>query len=606
MTEPLSRGIILAYVVQVFCLLVAILGLFTDGIAQIITPIFSVIFIVFVIAILFFMFAEEQSRIYSLLFSVLSGLQIVILLWFIKPMVHGIAYDLYLNPWILEALAISFAIGIIVFFIRKLTYRRNRWNSDNAIAYGFVVFLISISILVVWFFLVSSFPQCYIAEHLDIEETYELPHMDPDFVRVTPMKVANRYANDACQYPRHTPNTPSDITMINGTPHWSYLLVPDGIINVYNIKPQGAIFIDMTTMDKELDVIEYAFEVSPGLALTDDIYWKLHEYHYWADCERTMVVPYENEIYLAVSYIEYELQFSFPIFYRTPVWGGVFLVDKEGNIEDLSPEEAQQNPILAEQKIFPEKLVLTYIDSQKYWKAKDGDYMGAIFNVWFYHEDELEITNVAGQGNSQPFLLNTDEGFKWIVSVEPYGQAHGIYRIYLLDARNGTIEMIKYNTDEIGPVKATNYARTANPIVDWSRFKVIEPIPVTPNGELYWEVRVVPSEGSGISYTAFVNPKTGKVIECKTDSQIQQFMEGHITFEDVKDEIIGEVEDIDTYIQNGNTRWIIAINGTDYIAKAEELTSSSLSVLVDIQVNDNIKLIFNDDNSVKTVEVIDE
>ncbi len=601
MTQPINRGILFLYTIQIFLLAFAIIGLATEGIAQLMVPILTIIFIIFVIAILFFMFVEEQP--YALIFSAFSGLQIAILLWFIKPMIHELAYWFYLNPCILECLAIAGIIGVVVGVIKKIVSRRNEWHSDESFLYGIITFSIVVVILLVWFFIIASFPQCYVAEHLDISERDDLPRMDPEFLRIAPMKVADRYATDACQYPRHTPSKPSDITMINGTPYWAYLLVPDGIVNIFNIKPQGAIFIDMTTTDKNLDVVEYEFQIAPDLALTDDIYWKLHEYHYWADCERTMIVPYENEIYLAVPYIEYNLQFTFPIFYRTPVWGGVFLVDKDGNIEDLSPTEAQENPILSGQKIFPEKLVLTYIDSQKYWKAKDGDYLGAIFNVWFYHENEIEITDVAGQGNAQPFLLNTEEGFKWVVSVEPYGQAHGIYRIYLLDARSGDIEVIHYNTDEIGPVRATNYARTANPIVDWSRFSVVEPIPVTPNGELYWEVRIVPDEGSGISYTAFVNPKTGKVIDCKTDAQIKQFMEGRFIFNETKDEITGYVEDIDTYIQNGNTRWVISINGTDYIIKAEELSSSVLNILVDIQVNDYIKLKFNDDNSVKDVEV---
>jgi len=496
---------------------------------------------------------------------------------------------------------ISLFAGLIVGAIRKTYVNRTHYSDPYTGLWVLATFCISLIISITVFTTLSAYPNCYLAQTLDVSDIDELPDMDMEYLRITPMKVADRYATDACQYPRHTPSKPSDITMINGTPHWAYLLIPDSIVNVYNIKPNGAVFVDMTTTEKDLEVIEYEFEIAPDLALTDDIYWRIHELNYWVDCERTMVVLHENKLYLAVPYIEYDLHFSFPMLYRAPKWGGVFLVDKDGNIEDLSPKEAQKNLILQGQKIFPEKLVLTYIDSQRFWKAKNGDFIGGITNTWFDHIDEIEVTDVSDQGNSQPFLINTKEGLKWFVSCEPHGTSHGIYRIYLVDARTGLIEMKQFSRDEIGPVKACNYARTDNPLVDWSRFQVIEPIPVTPNGNLCWEVRIVPDDGSGISYTSFVDPKTGKVTECKTDVQILQFMHGKTTGDETKDEVSGLISDVDIFVQDGNTRWVFEINSTCYIARAEDFTLNALTSIVNLEVGDSISIKFMEGNIISEV-----
>jgi len=590
-----NMALIGLWIIEFALFLFALLSLNVDGIIQIGVGVFGIGFIAFGIFNIFCMVDNERGIINKskkpLLFTILYIIQLAVFIFAIKPVFHGIAMGFYQNPFFLESLIISLIATISIWAILKITKGRSIgfWS--------LVTFVVCFLVFVILFASLSAYSDCYLAENLDINEIDELPGMDMDYLRITPMKVADRYASDACQYPRHTPLNPSDITMINGTPHWAYLLVPDGLVNVFNIKPIGAVFVDMTTIDKDLEVIEQEFEIAPALALTDDIYWKIHELNYWADCERTLVVLHENEIYLAIPYIEYDLQFTFPMLYRTPKWGGVFLVDSDGKIEELSPREAIEHPVLVGQKIFPEKLVLTYINSQRFWKAENGDYIGAMINTWLHHEDELDITDVSGQGNSQPFLINTQEGLKWFVSCEPYGSSHGIYRIYLLDARTGLIEMKQFSEDEIGPVKACNYARTDNPLVDWSRFQVVEPIPVTPNGELYWEVRIVPTDGSGISYTSFVNPKTGKVTECKTDEEIIQFMYGQISTNETNEtEITGVITDIDTFTQDGNTRWVYEVDNTSYVIRAEDYNLYMLSIIVNIEIGDTIAFNFVNDN----------
>jgi hypothetical protein len=256
---------------------------------------------------------------------------------------------------------------------------------------------------------------------------------------------------------------------------------------------------------------------------------------------------------------------------------------------------------------------LTYIKSQKYWKAKtDGNWGGAM-NVWFDHKEEIEITDVSSQGNQQPFLLNTVDGLKWTVSTEPWGAANGIFRIYVLDARTGDITYKKFSGTEIGPVNACDYAKKNHPEVDWSQFHVVEPIPVTPDGILFWEVRVVPDDGSGISYVAFVDPKTGATVEFTKDKEIVAFLHGAEVPTDNQTNttkytyITGTVTDIDVFVQDGNTRWIMDITGGNksnyFIAKAELLNLIIIEILSDVKIGDNVTAMIGQNNILMAIKI---
>ena len=302
MVEIIKNKVIsISYIIQVTLLFFALLSLASDGIIQIVVVIAGIGFLVLGFVNIFFMWAEKEK--YTWLFTICTIIQFIIFILVVKPLFHEIAMVFYLYPWVMEALIISLFIGIIVGAIRKFTFHGGiHYHSYYSYAglWALGACVVFFAIFIVMFSALSAYPNCYLAQTLDVNEIDELPDMDIEYLRITPMKVADRYATDACQYPRHTPSTPSDITMINGTPHWTYLLVPDGFVNIFNIKSQGAVFIDMTTTEKDLEIREYKFEIAPDLALTDNVYWKIHELNYWADCERTMVILHEDEMYLAI------------------------------------------------------------------------------------------------------------------------------------------------------------------------------------------------------------------------------------------------------------------------------------------------------------------
>jgi hypothetical protein len=585
-----------------------------DGLVQFLGAIFAwLIFIFSIVICIFALMSFSEDKAISPLLMFLALLELVALVLLTKPWFQPIGMFFVINPAITEAILLSCILAFVMGILGYMSQRKYR-ESGRGLIIGIVTLVAGLLIFVISFSVFASInTNGYLATTLDVTEIQELPAVDPKYIRTTPMKVADKYATDAIQYPQHTPYVPPDVTMINGTPYWAYTLIPNGMVNEYNLKAAGAVFVDMSTIDKRVEIKDQDLKIAPGLAITDEIYWNILMKNYWVDCERPMTIVYEYSIYIAVPYIEYETHFAFPVWYTVPVWGGVFVVDPEGNINDLSPEEARESLILKGQKIFPEKLVLTYMESQKYWKAKTDGYWGGAMNVWFDHKEEIEITDVSSQGNQQPFLLNTVDGLKWTISTEPWGAANGIFRIYLLDARTGDISYKKYSGTEIGPVNACDYAKKNHPEVDWSQFHVVEPIPVTPDGILYWEVRVVPDDGSGISYVAFVDPKTGATVEFTKDKEIVAFLRGTEVPTDNQTNttkytyVTGTVTDIDEFVQNGNTRWILDITGDGnvsyVVAKAELLNLIILEKIADVKIGDNVTAMVDQNSILMAIKV---
>jgi len=580
MMKEMDIRIIGLAITLLFTLLGSVLVLGTSGFTEAVGLVMLVIgLILSFIGMVISYVIKDKNIIRTLIFFILYFIIFLVCGLISSPLYHIVLLGVYTNPFVIEAL-----ISIIF------------------------IFSLVISLIILSFF--SGYASCSIVEEYDVSEIFELPEMDQDYLRITPKKVAYRYMSDASQYPRHKPFYPCDLILINGTPYWSTVLSPDGIFNYYNIKDVGSIFIDMSTMDKKVEIKEQSLETSPGIGLKDNDVWRiLTEHKYYINLERPMIFLHENSTYIMRPYIEYEHKFTFPLWYTIPKWGGVFLIDEKGNIQDLSPEEARESEILKGQKLFPEKLATFYVESQNYWKAKTEGFLSAILNLIFDHDKQIEITDVSNQGNEQPFLINTNSGLKWTISVEPFGNAHGIYRIYMLDARTGIIEYMQFSGKEIGPVRACDYVRKDNPIVDWDRFDVIEPIPVLPNGELYWEIRVSSNDGSGISYVAFVHPITGNVIRCESDVQVRDFIYLlNITASTKENATInGVIFTIETFIYDGYTNWVIQLENKSgfYNANSKDLTYSDCSILTLKKVGDNISFITKTENQQYIEDVLE-
>jgi hypothetical protein len=176
--------------------------------------------------------------------------------------------------------------------------------------------------------------------------------------------------------------------------------------------------------------------------------------------------------------------------------------------------------VLADQRFYPYDLAFREVNAMQY--------QNGILNRWTIHRDQLEIADLPGDDNDQPFTVTSPDGITYIVAAEPWGDASGIHQIWTIDARTGEKARFRTNVQNgmLGPRKAANYVEQDNPRVNWNGMSPSEPLPVVRNGTLWWEVRVVPDSSAGVTDTAFVNADTGDVIRYVRDDDVADYIAG--------------------------------------------------------------------------------
>jgi hypothetical protein len=449
--------------------------------------------------------SENPQRFAGL--ALVTTVVLLVLAWYFRPWLHGIVYSVYTTPILPFVAVVGLGIAALA---------RRRFGSLASGRFGFVVFVL---VLVAGAGLTGFLAGEDIGKStMDSAATAEnLSETDPAKPRVVTKSVASRYASNTLNFPQYRIQG-GDITVRNGTPYWSYALAPDGAYNHYTKRQHGTVLVDMTQQNAEVDTVVGDLEKGVGPAFYNNYrFAMLKQANYLVEYGDPFMVVHENDQYIAVPYTKPEFHWL-PLPYTTPDWGGVVLVGPDGSIEDLSPAEARDHSVLEAQKLYPFELAREKVAATKY---RNG-----IVNTFTSHEDEIEVAPVPGEGNDQPFLVFTNGGPEYVVAVEPYGQAQGLKEVWTIDGRTGEYQVYSPEQSLFGARKATDYVRQAARTTDWNRFAPSEPIPVVIDDQLYWEVRVVPSDSSGIAYIAFVNAQSSDVHEVSTTAEVTAFLDG--------------------------------------------------------------------------------
>jgi hypothetical protein len=438
-------------------------------------------------------------------------------LWFVRPWLHGIVYGIYTTP------VIWLSVPIVVVLL-WLSYRRtgNTWMNSNGVYVGGVAVFVIIFVLPAasGLFAANTLGHETMQASEDSDTLRETIASKP---RIITRGVADRYASNTLPFSQYQV-TDGDITVYNGTPYWSYALAPDGLWNYLTKEQHGTVLVDMTQQNAAIKTTTGDMSKGMGTAFYNNYRWQLlKKGDYLVEYADPFMVLHEGKQYIAVPYTTPEFHWL-PLPHTTPSWGGVMLIDSNGDVADLSPSEARQHPVLENQKLYPFDLARSKVAATKY---RNG-----IINTFTSHKGQIEVAPLPGTSNDQPFFLLTKKGPTYVVAVEPYGNTQGLKEVWMIDARTG--EYLRYVPDKslFGPRKAADYVRQAAPKTDWNRFNPSAPLPVVINGQFYWEVRIVPEDNSGISYIAFVNAQTSEVREVKTTGAVERFLQEQKTVED--------------------------------------------------------------------------
>ena len=445
---------------------------------------------------------------------------------FFRPWFHDFIIAFYINP-MLTSFIIFLAVSIVLF----LKYKKYTVGA---------IFLV----LTVLSFLTLSFSPIIEQVYIVNENTYNKIDTLPDTtdVRILPRVVAFRYLEDSLQKSRERIGG-INVVDVDGTIFWMAPRVPDGAILYLTQKVNGVMTADATKTDRTTKLVTKTLNIGEEIGIFDNIYWNLYNEKYFINLGDIYYLYEKNHILTVAPIIAYK--FKFPV--MIPYYKGVFVLDEQGKISYYTPSQVEKIEEFKDNRAYPGELSRLYVDSYKY-------NLGVI-NTWFLHKDQIEISDVYGSANRQPFLLPTEDGLKWIIATEPYGESYGVFKIFLVDAITGKIDMLELDEDQTltGPVRVISYVKKKFPRIDWSTTRIVEPRPFVVNNKLYWMLSITPNDFAGITYTVFVNSENNEVIAFDNDEGVYSFVKQGIikeitedteekTKEELREEKISEIE----------------------------------------------------------------
>lgn len=364
----------------------------------------------------------------------------------------------------------------------------------------------------------------------DAAEVEEFPQANPNNPRVVPRKVSDVSTRGAVSYRQHRLGTSDIARQQDGSLAWSYAIQPDGFRNRLVEHQRGVLVANMTSMnDRQTAVFEADFQAGEGMFMHRSADWHLKNTDYLAKYNDDAVeFSHDGQPYMYYPKTGHEWHLL-PFPHTTPAWKGGALVSPDGEIEHLSPQEAQNHEVLDGQRLYPVTLTFDEMNSLGY---REG-----IINqlpVVGAHEGEIEIAHLpAGADNEQPFVIDLEgERLSYVTAMEPYGEdTRGLDEVWFVDAETGEYTFFGTDAETLtGPERAMGIARSADSRTNWGEnFVVTEPVPVTVDGELWWHLKVSPTDFTDVTRNVFVNADTGRAVQLRQDRQIREFIRGNVT-----------------------------------------------------------------------------
>ena len=361
----------------------------------------------------------------------------------------------------------------------------------------------------------------------DATEVAEFPDANPENPRVVPRQVSDVATSGSVSYRQHRLGASDIARTENGSLAWSYAIEPDGFRNRVVENQRGVLVADMTALDERpVEVYDQEFTYGQGMFLYRSADWRLKSTDYLAKYnDEPVEFSHDGQPYMFYPKTGHEWHLA-PFPHTTPTWKGGALVHTNGTVEHLSPEEARSHPVLDGQRLYP--LTLTRAEMESL------NYRNGIINqlpVVGAHEDEVEVAGLPDSAeNSQPFVIDLEgERMSYVTALEPYGSdTRGLDEVWFADAETGEYTYFATGREQLtGPERAMGVARASDSRTNWGEnFVVAEPVPITVDGELWWQIKVVPTDATDVARNVFVNANDSATVELRTDAGIRSFVAG--------------------------------------------------------------------------------
>jgi hypothetical protein len=441
--------------------------------------------------------------------TLVLGLIGLVLLWLVRPIWHGLALFLWTAPLVWVPPALLLLAGAVI-----LRRSRRNWTTLEDLRRGVrpPTWLAAFPfVALVLFIAASSFYGPLVGRAIVESTTYEeIDGLPPGGqVRLVPREVAEQNAAGAFNSPTET-LTDFHIVRTDEGLAWTALRTPQGTFRAFTRKSRGIVELDAQETARSLRQIDAELEVAPGLRITDGLRWRLLKRRFLIRLEEPVGIDTPDGPRIVVPYLEYR-----GLLVRRPVLGGVFVVSPDGSIEDLEPDEAARRPELAGTgRVFPDTQARRIQDAYQYRRG--------LWNAWFVHEDQTQITDT--ELNRQPYLIDFGDelGPQWVTVAEPYGRAFAASAIFLTDAVTGhtRIWRVPRRQSLSGNRRAIQAVRAVSiPGIDFGdggpgsgNFRVVEPRPVFVDGRLVFLTSIIPNTANAVSKTVVVDAESNKLV----------------------------------------------------------------------------------------------
>ncbi len=396
--------------------------------------------------------------------------------------------------------------------------------------------------------------------------------LDNITTRVLPFEVAKYYMYSAIKGSWEFVDL--DPLVMNGTMYWLAPLEPPGLQAIAG-STGGLVIQNAFTTQPEARVIAVRFPKSETTLLTN-VYYHINLANPLVNPEQVIYGKVDGRWYMIVSIVAYE----FRGIYSKPYFAGIYLVGQDGREEFIPYERVITDERFSSLPVYPVTLARLYGEA---WELRTG-----VMNSLLYHRNQEVIDEYLGGGsveNTQPYLAIWNGRPVWLMFYKPYGSGKVLSKVMIIDAVNGSIFVADVSGYRwAGPSWVSHQVIRFRPNYVFIQggedeegsgirgFVMREPMPVMRNGSLIWRVAITPSDGSGVSEVIYIDARTGNEISSGRNVQVGEEVGGRV--------VTGAPEILTEYVKNGNSRWIIRVNGTTYLVRVEDLNWKELAMLI--------------------------
>jgi hypothetical protein len=484
-------------------------------------------------------------------------------LYFTRPLWHGLVYGMFYSPSGLVLMGGATTTALVLWFLppwrldgeSSLSSLAERvfedvgsdddsaLTSDATAMRKLRIFAVVLGVLFFLSILVSipagALEQRTLADRTmaDATEVEEFPQANPDNPRVVTRQVSDVATRGSVSYRQHRLGTSDIARQEDGSLAWSYPIQPNGPRNKLFNNQRGVLVANMTSINDQQTTAydDDDFRYGQGMYLHRSAEWQLKKTDYLSKyIDDAVEFSYNGTPYMYFPKTGHEWKL-FPFPHTVPKWDGGALVHPNGTIEHLSPDEAQESEILDGQRLYPITLTQAEVGSLGYREGiiNQLPIVGA-------HEGEIEVAGLPeGADNEQPFVIDLEgEQMSYVTAMEPFGQdTRGLDEVWFANAETG--EYTFFGTDRetlTGPERAMGIARGADSQTNWGEnFVVSEPVPVTIDGSLWWQIKVSPTDFTEVTRNVFVNADSNDAVQLFGDSGIREFIAGNTSVADPVD-----------------------------------------------------------------------